>query len=97
LITTNEKKTHLSNLENFKYSIPWHLLTKMTIHNSNTINESELKIILGMAYNVDTLEIFDHYGVLRRKMLRNTNDLGTCMNKQVRIDSKRKNSFEFSS
>jgi hypothetical protein len=65
--------------------IPWSLLTKITIDEGNVVTAGVLESILRMAYNVHTLEIHDDRESLPRAILRNTDNLGTHINEQVRI------------
>lgn len=83
------KKSNLSELYTCKNSvssmIPWSLITKISVDEEDVVNVAELESILRMAYNVHTLQIKDFREKLPRAILRNTNNLGTCVNEQVRI------------
>jgi hypothetical protein len=64
--------------------IPWSLISKIEINDSDVITQHTLKSLLEKAYNVDTLKIFDHRGIITRTMLYNKENYGTRINQQVR-------------
>ncbi|CAF2581876.1 unnamed protein product [Rotaria sp. Silwood2] len=64
--------------------VPWSLLRKTSIDNSDVGTTAELESILRMAYNVHSLHIWENTGNFRQAVLRNINKLGTLVNKQVR-------------
>ncbi len=64
--------------------IPWSLISKIEINDSDVITQHTLKSLLEKAYNVDALEIVDHRGILIRTMLYNKENYGTRINQQVR-------------
>jgi hypothetical protein len=65
--------------------VPWSLLTKISIYGTDFIKSSLLEAILKMAFNVRILEISDDTGRLPSMILRNKNNLGDRINKQVSI------------
>jgi hypothetical protein len=64
--------------------IPWSSISKIEINHSDVISQYTLKSLLEKACNVDTLEIFDHRGIITRTMLYNKENYGTRINQQVR-------------
>jgi hypothetical protein len=84
-----EKKSCISDLINCRSSmsllVPWLLLTKISIENFNTISAAQLASLLQLAYNIQTLEIFDEDGALTHALLHNEDNLGTIVNRQVSI------------
>lgn len=67
--------------------VPWSLLTQIEINDSDVITQHTLKSLLEIAYNVHTLEIIDHRGILTRTILYNKDNYGTRINRQVEIFS----------
>ncbi|CAF4005166.1 unnamed protein product [Rotaria sordida] len=64
--------------------VPWLLLTNIKINHSDVITQHTLVSILGMGYNVHTLDIVDDRGILVRTILHNKDKFGTQINQQVR-------------
>ncbi|CAF1310206.1 unnamed protein product [Rotaria sordida] len=64
--------------------VPWLLLTNIKINHSDVITQHTLVSILGMGYNVHTLDIVDDRGILVRTILHNKDKFGTQINEQVR-------------
>ncbi|CAF4304991.1 unnamed protein product [Rotaria sp. Silwood2] len=63
--------------------VPWSSITNISINHSNVLTPVTLESILRMAYNVHTLDLFDHRGILLRPILNNYN-LTTLINQQVK-------------
>ncbi|CAF4005015.1 unnamed protein product [Rotaria sp. Silwood1] len=63
--------------------VPWSLLRKISIDNSDVVTTAELESILRIAYNVHSLHIWENTGNFRQAVLRNINNLGTLVNKQI--------------
>ncbi len=84
-----ERESCLSDLGNCRSSmsllVPWALLKKISIENFNIISAAQLASILQLAYNIQTLEIGDEPRALLRALLRNEDNLGTIVNRQVSI------------
>lgn len=82
-------KSCLSDLDNYRDSIsphvPWSLLKKISIDDGAIISAAELEAILQMAYNVDTLQISHDRGIINDGIFRDTDGLGTRVNRQVSI------------
>ncbi|CAF0940536.1 unnamed protein product [Rotaria sordida] len=82
-----KKTNRVRDLGNFKSSIsslvPWSLLTNLSINHSDVLTPATFESILRMAYNVDTLELFDDRGILLRPILNNHN-LVTLINQQIK-------------
>jgi len=82
-------KSCLSDLDNCRDSIsphiPWSLLKKISIDDDAIISAAELKAILQMAYNVDTLQISHNEGILNDAIFRDTDGIGARVNRQVSI------------
>jgi hypothetical protein len=82
-------KSCLSDLDNCRDSIsphiPWSLLKKISIDDDAIISAAELKAILQMAYNVDTLQISHNEGILNDAIFRDTDSIGARVNRQVSI------------
>ncbi|CAF3110115.1 unnamed protein product [Rotaria sp. Silwood2] len=70
-----------SSLSSF---IPWPLIPKIEINNSDVITQYILKSLLEKAYNVDTLKIFDHRGIITRTILYNKENYGSRINQQIK-------------
>jgi len=64
--------------------LPWSLITTIEIYESDVITQHTFKSLLEKAFNVDTLKIFDHRGIITRTMLYNKENYGTRINQQVR-------------
>ncbi|CAF4319596.1 unnamed protein product [Rotaria sp. Silwood2] len=85
IVQKNKYLSSLGDCENsVSSSIPWSLIRKIRINNGAFVSAAELESILRMAYNVDTLKIYDDKGTLPRLILRNTDHLGTRINQQIR-------------
>ncbi|CAF1406593.1 unnamed protein product [Rotaria sordida] len=82
-----KKTNRVRDLGNFRSSIsslvPWSLLTNLSINHSDVLTPATFESILRMAYNVDTLELFDDRGILLRPILNNHN-LVTLINQQIK-------------
>ncbi|CAF2993278.1 unnamed protein product [Rotaria sp. Silwood2] len=63
--------------------VPWSLLTKISIDNSDVVTIAELESILRMASNVHTLQVWENTGIFRHAIIHNINNLGTLINQQV--------------
>ncbi|CAF1410271.1 unnamed protein product [Rotaria sordida] len=63
--------------------VPWSSITNISINHSNVLTPTTLESILRMAYNVHTLDLFDHRGILLRPILNNYN-LTTLINQQIK-------------
>jgi hypothetical protein len=61
------------------------LLKKISIDDDAIISAAELKAILQMAYNVDTLQISHNEGILNDAIFRDTDSIGARVNRQVSI------------
>ncbi|CAF1004592.1 unnamed protein product [Adineta steineri] len=64
--------------------IPWSLISKIEINDSEVITQHTLKSLLEKAYNVDILDIVDHRGIIIRTMLYNKENYGTRINQQIK-------------
>ncbi|CAF1383416.1 unnamed protein product [Rotaria sordida] len=64
--------------------VPWLLLTNIKINHSDVITQHTLVSILGMGYNVHTLDIVDDRGILVRTILHNKDKFGTQINQQIK-------------
>ena len=63
--------------------IPWSSISTIQINDGDVITQYTLRSLLEKASNVDTLEIFDHRGILTRTMLYNKDNYGTHIYQQV--------------
>ncbi|CAF3162989.1 unnamed protein product [Rotaria sp. Silwood2] len=83
-----QKNKYLSSLGDCESSVlslvSWSLTRKIRINDGAFVSAAELKSILQMAYNADTLNIYDTTGTLPRLILRNTDHLGTRIKQQIR-------------
>ncbi|CAF1380587.1 unnamed protein product [Rotaria sordida] len=77
IFSTDLEKSSISSL------VPWSLLTNLSINHSDVLTPATFESILRMAYNVDTLELFDDRGILLRPILNNHN-LVTLINQQIK-------------
>ncbi|CAF3005575.1 unnamed protein product [Rotaria sp. Silwood2] len=87
LIIVCERESCLADLSSCRSSmsllVPWSLLIKISIDNYDTISTAQLASMLQLPYNIQTLEIDDDDGVLPRGLLRNEDNLGTIVNRQI--------------
>ncbi|CAF4102584.1 unnamed protein product [Rotaria sp. Silwood2] len=87
-ISNNQYDECLTELGNCGSSlsslVPWSLIKKITIHGSYSVSAAQLEAILRIAYNVDTLELYDDMGHLTQLIFRNTDQVGIRVNQQIR-------------
>ncbi|CAF4404986.1 unnamed protein product [Rotaria magnacalcarata] len=83
-----KKINRLRDLGKSGYSIaslvPWSLLTHIEINHSDVITQHTLESLLRLAYNANTLEIFDDRGILFRTILHTGDNFGTLINQQIK-------------
>ncbi|CAF4112599.1 unnamed protein product [Rotaria magnacalcarata] len=83
-----KKINRLRDLGKSGYSItslvPWSLLAHIEINHSDVITQHTLESLLRLAYNANTLEIFDDRGILFRTILHTGDNFGTLINQQIK-------------